>query len=68
MISIDRVDHNLPHILPNELRTLVDVSTNPANKNALIESLFKKKLAEYDAILTSYTLSPTNIMEGYYKF
>ena len=68
MISIDRVDYNLPYILPNESRTLVGVLTNPANKNTLIESLFKKKLAEYDATLTSCTLSPTNIMEGYYKF
>ena len=68
MISIDKVDYNLLYILPDKLRTLVSISTNPANKNTLIESLFKKKLAEYNTTLTSCTLSPTDIMEGYYKF
>ena len=54
--------------MTNELRTLVGVLTNPANKNELIETLFRKKLAEYDITLTLCTLSPTDIIEGYYKF
>jgi len=54
--------------VPDKSRTLVGISINPANKNELIETLFRKKLVEYNATLTLCTLSPTDIIEGYYKF
>ena len=65
---IDGRDHKLPYIVLDISRTLVDVSTNPANKYESIITLFSKKLVEYTTVLTSCTLSPTDIMEGYYRF
>ena len=68
IINLGKIDYNLPHIPPNESRTLVSASINPANRNELIEYLFRKKLATYKATLISWTLLPTDIMEEYYKF
>jgi len=58
----------LPYLAPDVSRILVKVSTNPANKNDSINQIFNKKLAEYVAMLTSCSLSPSDVMEGYYKF
>ena len=68
IITINGIEHNLPYLAPDVSRTLVRVSTNLANKNNLINQIFDKKLAEYTATLTSCSLSPSDVMEGYYKF
>jgi len=67
-IAIDSKDYKLPHVAPNVSRTLVRVSTNPANDNKSITTIFYNKLAEYIASITSYNLSPSDIMDRYYKF
>ena len=49
-------------------RTLVGISTNPVNDNKSITTIFYNKLAEYITSIISCNLSPSDIMDRYYKF
>ena len=64
-----RLDFNVEYkiilyIPPYQLRILVSISTNPANKYLLIYSLFQKKLDQYIVSLQLKDLNPSDIWLG----
>ena len=67
-VTIDDNSQSLPYLPSQQSRTLVGVSTNPANDNSLIYSLFQTKLNQYIPAMQTTDLLLSEIWKGYLCF
>ena len=49
-------------------KKLVSIITNPSYNNIEVIKTFNNKLRQYFNMINNYNLSPTDIMDEYYKF
>ena len=67
-VTIDDTSQLLPYLPSQQSRTLVGISTNPANNNSSIYLLFQTKLNQYITVMQTIDLLPSEIWKGYLCF
>ena len=67
-ITLNKIKFNLPYKPPNELRQLVNVTSNPANGNEEALTYFENKFPEQITIFSNCNLSPYEVIKGYNAF